>query len=167
MELKHGRKWLARCTGRWKVKSNDVPWITTVLWCATRLFQAVWIDSMFFFFFFCFVFVCAVFFHCSFCRLLLFLFFFCLHQWGTHLNYTHTHIVSLDQMKNGASKNVLFFYVSAQSFFFSLSASVLFPHFNDLYCETFCFNAKCNCFDSWSIDISVGGYDTETNPRFI
>lgn len=93
--------------------------------------------------------------------------FFCLHQWGTHLNYTHTHIVSLDQMKNGASKNVLFFYVSAQSFFFSLSASVLFPHFNHLYCETFCFNAKCNCFDSWSIDISVGGYDTETNPRFI
>lgn len=141
--------------------------LSHVLWCATRLFQAVWIDSMFFFFFFCFVFVCAVFFSLFILPFVIVLSFFCLHQWGTHLNYTHnyTHCVFRSNEKWSIKKCVVLYFCTIVFFF--LSACVLFPHLNHLYCETFCFNAKCNCFDSWSIDISVGGYDTEMNPRFI
>lgn len=115
---------IVSCFTGGKAKSNDVPWITAVLRCATFNQSGVkWfkVFCLFFISILPFVIVLRFFLLLLFSSLL-----FCIHhQWGTYLNYIHCVFRSNE---NWSIKNVLF-YIFARCVSFSFSS-----HFKSFRC---------------------------------
>lgn len=115
---------IVSCYTGGKAKSNDVPWITAVLRCATFNQSGVKWSKVF-----CFFFISIL----PFVIVLRFFFFFFSFRFYSAFIISGaliwiTYIVSLDQMKIGASKNVLF-YIFARCVSFSFSS-----HFKSFRC---------------------------------